>query len=238
MTKQVINLGAAVNDGTGDPIRTALSKVNANFKELYDLLSNQANGVDLKQIPFLDATSIFSGEIKNKNRITLLNDNTHSEVFDSPDLVWSNPNDGAGSTVFADLYKNFLRFYGSYQGSSYKTSLQLDVSTGNAMFGGDVFSNTYSKTENGYTRLLNGFIFCWGTGSSTFSSNGGTPFNATFPISFPNVCLTAWAGASGNSGTTVMNVEGVSNGGCSGFGRSTISTSAVTTPFRFFAIGY
>ena len=35
MAKQIINVGAAANDGTGDPIRTAMEKTNANFTELY-----------------------------------------------------------------------------------------------------------------------------------------------------------------------------------------------------------
>ena len=35
MAKQIINVGAAANDGTGDPIRTAMQKANANFDELY-----------------------------------------------------------------------------------------------------------------------------------------------------------------------------------------------------------
>ena len=35
MTQQLINIGTAANDGTGDPLRTALNKVNLNFTELY-----------------------------------------------------------------------------------------------------------------------------------------------------------------------------------------------------------
>lgn len=35
MTQQTINIGAAPNDGTGDPARTAFGKVNSNFNELY-----------------------------------------------------------------------------------------------------------------------------------------------------------------------------------------------------------
>lgn len=35
MAKQTINIGAAANDGTGDPIRDAFDKVNDNFDELY-----------------------------------------------------------------------------------------------------------------------------------------------------------------------------------------------------------
>ena len=43
MAKQVINIGAVANDGTGDPLRTAFDKVNDNFTELY---SDDAGDVD------------------------------------------------------------------------------------------------------------------------------------------------------------------------------------------------
>ena len=37
MARQIINLGTA-DKGNGDPLRTAFSKVNANFAELYDFV--------------------------------------------------------------------------------------------------------------------------------------------------------------------------------------------------------
>jgi len=36
MTQQVINIGTNPNDGTGDALRTAFSKINQNFTEVYD----------------------------------------------------------------------------------------------------------------------------------------------------------------------------------------------------------
>lgn len=38
MAKQIINIGTTANDKTGDPLRTAFGKVNANFTELYGLV--------------------------------------------------------------------------------------------------------------------------------------------------------------------------------------------------------
>ena len=35
MAKQIINIGSAANDGTGDPLRSAFDKINDNFNELY-----------------------------------------------------------------------------------------------------------------------------------------------------------------------------------------------------------
>jgi hypothetical protein len=35
MAQQIINVGATPNDGAGDPIRTAFTKSNNNFSQLY-----------------------------------------------------------------------------------------------------------------------------------------------------------------------------------------------------------
>jgi len=40
MTKQVIQVGSTVNDGTGDTLRQAGIKINSNFSELYTALDN------------------------------------------------------------------------------------------------------------------------------------------------------------------------------------------------------
>jgi hypothetical protein len=44
MAKQVINTGTAANARNGDPLRTAFTKVNANFTELYTALGTVPNG--------------------------------------------------------------------------------------------------------------------------------------------------------------------------------------------------
>ena len=40
MAKQIINVGTVANDGTGDPIRSAMTKTNENFTEVYTLISD------------------------------------------------------------------------------------------------------------------------------------------------------------------------------------------------------
>jgi hypothetical protein len=42
MAKQIINIGRTANDRSGDPLRTAFTKVNSNFTELYDLIGNSS----------------------------------------------------------------------------------------------------------------------------------------------------------------------------------------------------
>lgn len=41
MTQQLIGVGSAANDGTGDPLRAALQKVNANFTDVYGIAVNK-----------------------------------------------------------------------------------------------------------------------------------------------------------------------------------------------------
>lgn len=45
MAKQTINIGSAANDGTGDPLRTAFTKTNENFTELYNANYISANSL-------------------------------------------------------------------------------------------------------------------------------------------------------------------------------------------------
>jgi hypothetical protein len=52
MNREIINLGTYANDGTGDDLRTAFTKVNANFLELYNEASintavNLGSGIGL-----------------------------------------------------------------------------------------------------------------------------------------------------------------------------------------------
>jgi hypothetical protein len=48
MTQQIINVGNNPNDGTGDPLRLSLQKINDNFSELYARdLNTDAQTLDL-----------------------------------------------------------------------------------------------------------------------------------------------------------------------------------------------
>jgi len=47
MAKQIINIGASANDGSGDPIRNAFDKTNDNFNELYFALGSATNATSM-----------------------------------------------------------------------------------------------------------------------------------------------------------------------------------------------
>lgn len=47
MARQIINIGNAPNDGSGDKLRDAFNKINANFLELYtSVAALQAQNID------------------------------------------------------------------------------------------------------------------------------------------------------------------------------------------------
>lgn len=56
MTKQVINVGTSVNDRTGDSIRSAFQKVNANFTEVYNALGLGNSTLTIGSFEFTGST--------------------------------------------------------------------------------------------------------------------------------------------------------------------------------------
>lgn len=73
MAQQTINVGTSPNDGTGDPLRVAFQKINANFTELYSLVSAIGSLSGLHTEVYSGATITvvlgFSGSVINLNDI-------------------------------------------------------------------------------------------------------------------------------------------------------------------------
>jgi len=63
MAKQTVNIGAAPNDGSGDPIRIAFNKINQNFTEVYDKIPEDISDLtDTTNILFSGNYSDLSGK--------------------------------------------------------------------------------------------------------------------------------------------------------------------------------
>lgn len=74
MAKQVIGIGTNPNDGNGDPLRTAFTKVNSNFTELYNIAASPyvlpvASGNILGGVKIGNNISIFNGVISVASQI-------------------------------------------------------------------------------------------------------------------------------------------------------------------------
>jgi hypothetical protein len=77
MAKQTINVGTLANDGTGDTLRTAFTKINQNFTELYN---DDAADFDGSYNSLTNKPTLFSGsynDLTNKPTIPELVTNTH-----------------------------------------------------------------------------------------------------------------------------------------------------------------
>lgn len=70
MTRQAISIGTAANDGTGDTLRSAGTKINNNFSELYTLLGGDVNTLT-SQISLGADGIIFEGSTPDAFETTL-----------------------------------------------------------------------------------------------------------------------------------------------------------------------
>lgn len=121
MSQQVINVGTVANDGTGDPLRTAFIKVNANFAELYGLMPTDSSGNLVPAAPI--NSPHFSGDPQAPT--PLAGDNDQS----------------IATTNFVTSADNVLK-------SDYDTKLALKANINNPVFTGDPTVPTPLKTDN------------------------------------------------------------------------------------------
>jgi len=100
MTQQVINIGAAPNDGLGDPLRTAFTKTNANFTELY--AGSGAAGITngTSNVKILSNSSVLVSVANTANVVTITaNTVTTSAAILSSSKEGIGFTTGAGGTV-------------------------------------------------------------------------------------------------------------------------------------------
>lgn len=101
MAKQVINIGALANDGTGDTLRASFDKINDNFAEAYNFDINQLANVD---------TSANGGLANGK----VLAYDSSSGKFEPSSLVYaSNLTDLADVVITAGAAGEVIRYNGT-----------------------------------------------------------------------------------------------------------------------------
>jgi hypothetical protein len=148
MAKQTINIGTVANDRSGDPLRTAFTKVNQNFTELYNKDATDFSGSynDLTNKPNLNlyqlVSTAFSGDYEDlENAPTVPSD--VSDLTDTARII-----EGKYSIIRKDY--------------TVKNKAAGDIASGE-LIPQDFNSNYVSNTED--TRVLN---------FSTESSNNGS----------------------------------------------------------------
>ena len=87
MARQVLQSGTVANDGTGDTLRGATTKINANFSELYTILGGDATNAS---VFFEPNNLVFEGSSvdDHETRLTVTQP-TQDNVITMPDSTSS-----------------------------------------------------------------------------------------------------------------------------------------------------
>ena len=141
MAKQIINTGVSANDKSGDPIRTAATKINNNFNELYTYLGNGSeltvaavartgsynSLVDRPNMAlYALKTESFAGDYNDlRNKPTSWDWNY---ITGKPDLTQFQTKSEAFSGNYSDLTNKPTLFSGSYIDLTNKPTIPTDVS--------------------------------------------------------------------------------------------------------------
>jgi hypothetical protein len=127
MTQQIINVGAAPNDGTGDPLRVSFDKCNQNFTELYQKgAATGAEGVwnfnktssDTATSPVSGRFKTNSGDYRNATQIAI-----HAITVDGIDR---------SDTLRSLLAKDLIQVQDTSNGAAWARYVLQSVPTNNA----------------------------------------------------------------------------------------------------------
>ena len=194
MAKQVINIGAAPNDGTGTPLRTSFDYTNQNFTELY-------NG---------------SGIGTSTNTQVLFNDS--GVANGDAGLVYNKTTDelSVGGNVVMSTSGKGIDFTATASGSGTMTSELLnDYEEGtwvitDASGAGLVFaSSAYLKyTKIGRAVTVQGSVTYPSTASSVSAILGGFPFTAAdiifLSVAYTDASIASFTYFTSTNGTEVI----------------------------------
>ena len=129
MAQQNINIGTSANKGDGDPIRTAFTKVNANFTELFATHDGSiAQKADIQGSVFADDSTVLVDAVSSKIN---LDGTVKGNIIPDTNVAYDI---GSSSLRFKDLY---LSGNTIHLGTS---SLSVDAN-GNFSFSGGLKSN-------------------------------------------------------------------------------------------------
>lgn len=100
MTRENIFIGSSANDGTGDTLRTAGSKINSNFAEIYAHLGGGDSSNLSTQVTLNDSSVVFEGSSANAFETRLkVTDPTKDNIVTIPDSTGEVLLDKAAQTV-------------------------------------------------------------------------------------------------------------------------------------------
>jgi len=218
MTKQVIGTGSSANDGNGDTLRQAGTKINANFTEIYSLIGDGTNLSS--QITIQDSAVVFEGNLADAHETFLMTDSatadrtitlpnatgtisltSNTETLTNKTLTNPTINGASlGGALTGGVIGGVQALSGA--GAANLTSLVTQITTANTSSAQVV---TLANGTNGQIKIL------------TFVTDGGDNVTLT-PATFKNGTSVSMTDA-GDTVQLLYNTTGgwvvVSNSGCS-----------------------
>jgi len=168
MAKQGIGIGTSANDGTGDPLRTAMDKTNDNFNEVYALFGD-------------GSTLAISGDATvSAGALTIANDAVENAMVADDAIDSAQIADAAIDTVhIADNNVTFAKLENRYTPkvdiTTYTGAVSVDWSAGTTFKMG---SSLTGAIEFDFTNFKQGQIITFynltGSQTITFDSDAGT----------------------------------------------------------------
>lgn len=188
MTQQNLNVGTNPNDGTGDPVRNAMIKVQNNFSDLY---TNYVSAGSLaSNLASYQTTAGLSANV-----ITLTSNSTNFVGSVSAANVVSNAQLAANLTGYVSAFQ-FTSNLANYQTTAGLSANVAKLSANNASYLGTAPASAYVNTSSdfslggnitftsnliiagGAALYANGSL---GSGGQYLTSNGSSVYWSTFP---------------------------------------------------------
>lgn len=123
MAKQTVDVGTVANDGTGDPLRTAMIKINENFTELYTnavLTTSVSVGSSTVNSSIGNAAGFYSGNstgsrfLANSGVIDITNGTTTSNLTATTAKIGANVVLTTTSILVGNSSQNVVQLFSSY----------------------------------------------------------------------------------------------------------------------------
>jgi hypothetical protein len=188
MTKQTINIGTSANKGDGDPLRTAFTKINSNFTELYDAIGLGDGLVNLGSLEFSGSTitTTDSSRIEIAQEVRITSDLTmRGSIVPNIDNHFDL---GSQANQWRSLYVSSNTIFIGGVPIAVNNQGNLTVN-GNLVQGGEVDLSDYQAGNDDIRLQSNGEIVI-------LSDNREWKFDNNGLLTFPDATVqtTAWTG--------------------------------------------
>lgn len=104
MAQQIIDIGTIANDGTGDPLRTAFTKTNDNFTELYTVTNALGTAANSNVGDFAPALGADDNYVTDAEKVVIGNTSgTNTGDQDLSGYVESDPTGVTGADQITNM---------------------------------------------------------------------------------------------------------------------------------------